>query len=129
MALRAQASDTRLKGYNGGWQLKFQSPASSTPIYKNIRQDMTTALSIQNLKKVYGNSFEALKGISLEVQQGDFFALLGPNGAGKSTTLGIVSSLVNQTAGKVSIFGYDIDTQLPEAKRCLGVVPQEFNFN
>src|SRR5690554_7262619 len=90
---------------------------------------MTTALSIQNLKKVYGNSFEALKGISLEVQQGDFFALLGPNGAGKSTTLGIVSSLVNKTAGKVSIFGYDIDTQLPEAKRCLGVVPQEFNFN
>src|SRR5690554_5677748 len=90
---------------------------------------MTTALSIQNLKKVYGNSFEALKGISLEVQQKDFFALLGPNGAGKSTTLGIVSSLVNKTAGRVSVFGYDIDTQLAQAKQCLGVVPQEFNFN
>src|SRR5690554_4820049 len=90
---------------------------------------MTTALSIQNLKKVYGNSFEALKGISLEVQQGDFFALLGPNGAGKSTTLGIVSSLVNKSSGKVRVFGHDIDTHLAQAKQCLGVVPQEFNFN
>jgi len=90
---------------------------------------MTTALSIQDLRKTYGNGFEALKGITLEVQQGDFFALLGPNGAGKSTTLGIVSSLVNKTAGKVSVFGYDIDTQLAQAKQCLGVVPQEFNFN
>jgi ABC-2 type transport system ATP-binding protein len=90
---------------------------------------MTTALSIQDLRKVYGNGFEALKGISLDVQQGDFFALLGPNGAGKSTTLGIVSSLVNKTAGKVSVFGYDIETQLAQAKQCLGVVPQEFNFN
>ncbi|MBA4501495.1 ABC transporter ATP-binding protein [Marinobacterium marinum] len=90
---------------------------------------MTTALSIQDLRKVYGNGFEALKGISLDVQQGDFFALLGPNGAGKSTTLGIVSSLVNKSSGKVSVFGYDIDTQLAQAKQCLGVVPQEFNFN
>ncbi len=90
---------------------------------------MTTALSIQDLRKVYGNNFEALKGISLDVQQGDFFALLGPNGAGKSTTLGIVSSLVNKTSGKVSVFGFDIDTQLTQAKQCLGVVPQEFNFN
>ncbi len=90
---------------------------------------MTTALSIQDLRKVYGNSFEALKGISLDVQQGDFFALLGPNGAGKSTTLGIVSSLVNKTSGKVQVFGFDIDTHLTQAKQCLGVVPQEFNFN
>ncbi|MGB2131226.1 MAG: ABC transporter ATP-binding protein [Marinobacterium sp.] len=90
---------------------------------------MTTALAIQDLRKVYGNGFEALKGISLNVKQGDFFALLGPNGAGKSTTLGIVSSLVNKTSGKVSVFGHDIDTQLAQAKRCLGVVPQEFNFN
>ncbi|GAA0691937.1 ABC transporter ATP-binding protein [Marinobacterium maritimum] len=90
---------------------------------------MTTALSIQDLRKVYGNGFEALKGISLEVQRGDFFALLGPNGAGKSTTLGIVSSLVNKSSGKVSVFGHDIDTHLTQAKQCLGVVPQEFNFN
>ncbi len=90
---------------------------------------MTTALSIQDLRKVYGNGFEALRGISLEVQQGDFFALLGPNGAGKSTTLGIVSSLVNKSSGKVSVFGHDIDSQLTQAKQCLGVVPQEFNFN
>ncbi|MGB0468144.1 MAG: ABC transporter ATP-binding protein [Pontibacterium sp.] len=90
---------------------------------------MTTALSINNLRKVYDNGFEALKGISLQVEEGDFFALLGPNGAGKSTTLGIVSSLVNKTAGSVSIFGYDLETQQSLAKRSLGVVPQEFNFN
>jgi len=90
---------------------------------------MTTALSIRDLRKVYGNGFEALKGISLDVKQGDFFALLGPNGAGKSTTLGIVSSLVNKTAGSVSVFGYDLETDLAQAKKCLGVVPQEFNFN
>jgi ABC-2 type transport system ATP-binding protein len=90
---------------------------------------MTSALSIDNLRKTYGNGFEALKGISLEVKEGDFFALLGPNGAGKSTTLGIVSSLVNKTAGQVSVFGHDLDTDLTRAKLCLGVVPQEFNFN
>ncbi|WP_415892095.1 ABC transporter ATP-binding protein [Neptuniibacter sp. PT8_73] len=90
---------------------------------------MTLALSIKNLRKVYGNGFEALKGISFDVQQGDFFALLGPNGAGKSTTLGIVSSLVNKTSGSVSIFGVDLDKDLTQAKKYLGVVPQEFNFN
>lgn len=90
---------------------------------------MTIALSIENLRKVYGNGFEALKGISLQVEEGDFFALLGPNGAGKSTTLGIVSSLVNKTEGKVSIFGHDLEKDLVRAKMCLGVVPQEFNFN
>ena len=71
---------------------------------------MTTALSIQQLTKIYGNGFEALKGIDLEVEQGDFFALLGPNGAGKSTSIGIISSLVNKTGGKVEIFGKSIDT-------------------
>jgi len=90
---------------------------------------MTLALSIRNLRKVYGNGFEALKDISFDVEQGDFFALLGPNGAGKSTTLGIVSSLVNKTEGRVSIFGVDLDKNLAQAKKYLGVVPQEFNFN
>ncbi|NVK42334.1 MAG: ABC transporter ATP-binding protein [Oceanospirillaceae bacterium] len=90
---------------------------------------MTAALSIRNLRKTYDNGFEALKGISLEVQQGDFFALLGPNGAGKSTTLGIVSSLVNKSAGEVEVFGHSLDSDKAKAKTCLGVVPQEFNFN
>ncbi|WP_251976766.1 ABC transporter ATP-binding protein [Salinicola avicenniae] len=87
------------------------------------------ALSIRGLTKVYGNGFEALKGIDLDVQQGDFFALLGPNGAGKSTTLGIVCSLVQKTAGQVKIFGTDIDQDFAKAKYNLGVVPQEFNFS
>ena len=90
---------------------------------------MTAALSIQGLEKVYGNGFKALKGIDLTVEQGDFFALLGPNGAGKSTTLGIVSSLVQKTSGRVSIMGHDLVTDTFAAKQCLGVVPQEFNFN
>jgi len=90
---------------------------------------MTKALSITNLKKTYNDGFVALKDINLEVESGDFFALLGPNGAGKSTTLGIVSSLVNKTSGRVSIFGLDLDTERMDAKRELGVVPQEFNFN
>lgn len=90
---------------------------------------MTSALSIQGLEKVYGNGFKALKGIDLMVKQGDFFALLGPNGAGKSTTLGIVSSLVQKTAGSVAIMGHDLVTDTFAAKQCLGVVPQEFNFN
>lgn len=90
---------------------------------------MTNALQIEGLVKTYGDGFEALKGIDLNVGEGDFFALLGPNGAGKSTTLGIVCSLVNKTSGKVSVFGHDIDTDLSAAKMNLGVVPQEFNFN
>lgn len=89
---------------------------------------MTTALVIENLTKTYKNGFEALKGISLKVEQGDFYALLGPNGAGKSTTIGIISSLVKKTQGKVSVFGYDLDSDLSLAKQQLGVVPQEFNF-
>ncbi|UAW97130.1 ABC transporter ATP-binding protein [Halopseudomonas nanhaiensis] len=90
---------------------------------------MTAAISIQGLTKTYGNGFTALRGIDLEVKQGDFFALLGPNGAGKSTTIGILSSLVNKTAGTVRVFGHDIDSDLMAAKRCIGVVPQEFNFS
>ncbi|MCK5872584.1 MAG: ABC transporter ATP-binding protein, partial [Methylococcales bacterium] len=87
------------------------------------------ALSLQNLTKTYSNGFEALKGIDLEVEEGDFFALLGANGAGKSTAIGIISSLINKTSGHVSIFGHDLDTESREAKRCLGLVPQEINFN
>jgi ABC-2 type transport system ATP-binding protein len=87
------------------------------------------ALDIQQLKKTYHGGVEALKGIDLTVQEGDFYALLGPNGAGKSTTIGIMSSLVNKTSGTVKIFGYDIDTQLEQAKAQIGLVPQEFNFS
>ncbi len=90
---------------------------------------MSSALSINNLSKTYDNGFVALKGVSFDVQKGDFFALLGPNGAGKSTILGIVSSLVNPTSGDVSIFGYDLASEMTHAKKHLGVVPQEFNFN
>lgn len=90
---------------------------------------MSAALSIRNLTKVYNNQFQALKGISLDVMPGDFFAVLGPNGAGKSTTIGIISSLVRKTAGEVKIFGVDIDTDFSKAKHFLGVVPQEFNFS
>ncbi|ARN76489.1 ABC transporter ATP-binding protein [Oceanicoccus sagamiensis] len=89
---------------------------------------MTTALSIKQLSKAYNNGFQALKGIDLEVEEGDFFALLGPNGAGKSTTIGIICSLVRKTAGQVSVFGYDIDTDFSLAKKQIGIVPQEFNF-
>ena len=87
------------------------------------------ALSIQNLKKTYNNGFQALQGVDLEVEQGDFFALLGPNGAGKSTLIGIISSLVNKTSGSVSIFGHDLDKANFQAKSCIGLVPQEVNFN
>ncbi len=90
---------------------------------------MTNALSIKQLRKSYENGFEALKGIDLEVEPGDFFALLGPNGAGKSTTIGIICSLVQKTGGTVKVFGHDIDVDFPMAKKQIGVVPQEFNFN
>lgn len=90
---------------------------------------MTRALAIKNLAKTYRNGHQALRGISLEIEQGDFFALLGPNGAGKSTTIGIICSLVNASAGEVSIFGHDIVTEASAARSCLGLVPQEFNFN
>ncbi|WP_394145770.1 ABC transporter ATP-binding protein [Vibrio atypicus] len=87
------------------------------------------ALEIEQLRKTYAGGFEALKGISLKVEKGDFYALLGPNGAGKSTSIGVISSLVNKTSGTVKVFGYDIDTDLELAKQNLGLVPQEFNFN
>ncbi|WP_020561887.1 ABC transporter ATP-binding protein [Methylosarcina fibrata] len=87
------------------------------------------ALSIRNLRKTYNNGFEALKGIDLDVESGDFFALLGPNGAGKSTAIGIISSLINATGGSVRIFGHDLKKELFQAKSCLGLVPQEVNFN
>ena len=90
---------------------------------------MTLALSVRDLRKIYGSGFEALKGISFDVKEGDFMALLGPNGAGKSTTIGIISSLVNKTSGTVSVFGHDIDKDFSAAKMHLGIVPQEFNFN
>lgn len=90
---------------------------------------MTTAISIENLKKTYKNGFEALKGIDLEVEAGDFFALLGPNGAGKSTTIGVLCSLINKSSGKVQIFDKDIDRDFSGAKSYVGLVPQEFNFN
>ncbi|NQZ80865.1 MAG: ABC transporter ATP-binding protein [Colwellia sp.] len=90
---------------------------------------MKKALEISNLEKIYKGGFKALKGIDLTVEQGDFFALLGPNGAGKSTTIGVITSLVNKTAGTVKVFGHDIDKELEQAKSYLGLVPQEFNFN
>jgi ABC-2 type transport system ATP-binding protein len=87
------------------------------------------ALSIKNLTKTYANGNQALKGIDLAVEEGDFYALLGPNGAGKTTAIGIVSSLVNKSGGEVEIFGHSIDTELEAAKTCLGIVPQEINLN
>jgi ABC-2 type transport system ATP-binding protein len=87
------------------------------------------ALSIRGLTKTYGNGVQALKGIDLEVEEGEFFALLGPNGAGKTTTIGIVTSLVNKTGGTVTVFGHDIDRELTLAKSCIGLVPQEINLN
>jgi ABC-2 type transport system ATP-binding protein len=90
---------------------------------------MTEALVIRGLEKVYSNGFEALKGIDLTVEQGEFFALLGPNGAGKSTTIGVICSLVVKSAGKVYVFSKDIDEDFSSAKRDIGIVPQEFNFN
>ena len=90
---------------------------------------MPAALEISSLKKTYANGFEALKGIDLNVEEGDFYALLGPNGAGKSTTIGIVSSLVSKSGGQVRICGIDIDEDFSLAKKQIGIVPQEFNFN
>jgi ABC-2 type transport system ATP-binding protein len=90
---------------------------------------MDYAVSIQNLHKTYDNGFSALKGVDLNVARGDFFALLGPNGAGKSTMIGILCSLVRKTSGNIRIFGTDIDTHFAEARKNIGVVPQEFNFS
>ncbi|MEZ2418554.1 ABC transporter ATP-binding protein [Luteibacter sp. RCC_6_2] len=89
----------------------------------------TPALHVNDLRKTYGNGVEALKGISLTVQPGDFFALLGPNGAGKSTLIGILSSLVNASSGEAEVFGVSIHKNRSEAMRLIGLVPQEINFN
>ena len=93
------------------------------------REPAAAALSVRDLHKTYATGVQALKGISLDVQPGDFYALLGPNGAGKSTLIGIVSSLVNKSAGGVQVFGVDIDEDRDGAMRLLGLVPQELNFN
>ncbi len=90
---------------------------------------MPSALKIRNLRKTYKGGHEALKGIDLDVAEGDFFALLGPNGAGKTTIIGIIASLVNKSSGTVEVFGHDTDRDPSAAKACLGLVPQEFNFN
>ena len=87
------------------------------------------ALSTRALTKIYKNGVHALRSVDLDVEEGDFFALLGPNGAGKTTLIGIVTSLVNKSGGTASVFGFDIDRQLERAKSCIGVVPQELNFN
>lgn len=87
------------------------------------------ALKITNLTKVYGNGVEALKGVSLEIPNGDFFALLGPNGAGKTTIIGIATGIVTKTKGSVSVFDADIELQPDKAKAYIGIVPQEVNFN
>lgn len=90
---------------------------------------MTHAIDIQSLHKTYRNGHVALKGVSFTVESGDFFALLGPNGAGKSTLISILTSLCQKSSGQVKIFGYDLDTQSNQVKSCIGVVPQELNFN
>src|SRR3990167_8943996 len=90
---------------------------------------MSSALSIKNLTKTYATGTEALKGVSLEIPTGDFFALLGPNGAGKTTIIGVVPGLVNKTEGTVSVFGHDIEKEPETARAQIGVVPQEINFN
>jgi ABC-2 type transport system ATP-binding protein len=87
------------------------------------------ALSIHNVTKTYASGTQALKGVSLEIPQGDFFALLGPNGAGKSTLIGTITQLVSKTSGTISIQGFDTDTHQEDAKACIGLVPQELNFN
>jgi ABC-2 type transport system ATP-binding protein len=106
---------------------------SQTNLPKNTQSTNPKAIQIQNLTKVYSAKgkppFQALNGVNLEVEAGDFFSLLGANGAGKTTIIGIITGLVNKTAGNVKIFGYDIDTGFVNAKRQIGVVPQEFNFN
>ncbi len=94
-----------------------------------MKEEKDLALALRELSKVYENGFQALGGINLKVKTGDFFALLGPNGAGKSTTIGIICSLIRKTGGVVKIFGHDTDINFSSAKKLIGIVPQEFNFN
>jgi ABC-2 type transport system ATP-binding protein len=112
----------RRKGRYTNRLAPFAQPMSSTPT-------SPAALEIRDLKKTYPNGVEALKGVSLSVQPGDFYALLGPNGAGKSTLIGVVSSLVNATSGEASVFGIPIRTRRSDAMQMVGLVPQEMNFN
>jgi ABC-2 type transport system ATP-binding protein len=100
------------------------APPSPSPVPAPV-----PALWVQDLRKTYAGGVQALKGVSLEVMPGDFYALLGPNGAGKSTLIGIVSSLVNKTSGEVRLFGVDISRDRSAAMRLIGLVPQELNFN
>ena len=109
-------------------EYQYDMPCPLSPLHVCL-YIAVTALLIENLFKTYRNGFEALKGINLKVEQGDFFALLGPNGAGKSTAISIIASLTNKTDGRVAIYGYDLDRQKEEAKSLIGLVPQEFNFN
>lgn len=90
---------------------------------------VNAVLKIKNLKKTYSDGTKAVKGITFEVREGEFFALLGPNGAGKSTTIGVIVSLINKTSGKVLVCGKDVDKERTETKKCIGLVPQEFNFS
>lgn len=91
--------------------------------------NVMNAITIQNVKKIYATGVQALKSVSLTIEEGDFFALLGPNGAGKTTIIGIISGLVNKTSGHVDVFGHNIETDEEAARTYIGVVPQEFNFN
>lgn len=104
-------------------------PITPVTILLPERQTSMTALNIENLVKTYAGDIQALNSINLSVTKGDFFALLGPNGAGKSTAIGIICSLVNKTAGKVTVFGHDLDSDPVSVKASIGLVPQEFNFN
>ena len=128
MALLFSVKRTRQKAENSS-VLGMLIYIKYTTINSTIVNFMIPALSIQNLRKTYDNGVLALNGIDLTVEQGDFFALLGPNGAGKSTTIGIITSLVTKTEGRISILGYDFEHNAAQAKSMLGVVPQEFNFN
>src|ERR1700722_11723676 len=111
-----------------GARARLCYPSAPARILRCDRLNMN-ALCVRGLVKTYKNGVQALKGVDLDVAPGDFFALLGPNGAGKTTLIGVITSLVNKTAGKVSVFGLDMDKDLYAAKACIGVVPQEVNFN
>ncbi len=98
-------------------------------VWYTIFNTMANAIEVKNLRKVYDTGTEALKGVNLSVEEGDFFALLGPNGAGKTTIIGILAGLVSKTTGDAKIFGHDVETDASRAKTYIGLVPQEFNFN
>jgi len=142
--LNKVCQNLRVQNFNQRQSVRFASsaapyncgappPTFSVKSHYNSRHQhkglAMAAISIRDLVKVYPNGLQALHGISLDVQEGDFFALLGPNGAGKSTTIGIIFSLINKTSGTINVFGQDIDTNFALAKSYLGIVPQEFNIS